>query len=55
MAENLSYLRSKSSAYVWERFRIKAQADENFAREIMQLFSMGKFNDTLFSFILIFS
>ena len=38
MAENLSFLDSKSSAYVWERYRLKAQADENFAREIMQLF-----------------
>jgi uncharacterized protein (DUF1800 family) len=35
MAENLSFLQSKSSAYLWERYRIKAQADENFAREIM--------------------
>eukprot|EP00554_Chaetoceros_debilis_P007442 CAMPEP_0194077066 /NCGR_PEP_ID=MMETSP0149-20130528/3732_1 /TAXON_ID=122233 /ORGANISM="Chaetoceros debilis, Strain MM31A-1" /LENGTH=4275 /DNA_ID=CAMNT_0038757959 /DNA_START=113 /DNA_END=12940 /DNA_ORIENTATION=+ len=41
MAENLSFLDSKSSAYVWEHSRVKAQADENFAREIMQLFSMG--------------
>ncbi len=41
MAESLSYLESKSSAYVWERYRLKAQADENFAREIMQLFSIG--------------
>ena len=41
MAENLSFLRSRSSAYVWERYNIKAYADENFAREIMQLFSIG--------------
>ena len=41
MAENLSFLESKSSAYLWERFTTKAQADENFAREIMQLFTMG--------------
>ena len=41
MAENLSYLGSKSAAYVWERYRLKASADENFAREIMQLFTMG--------------
>ena len=41
MAENLSFLQSKSSAYLWERYRIKAQADENFAREIMQLFTIG--------------
>jgi len=41
MAENLSYLQSRSSGYVWERYRVKTQADENFAREIMQLFTMG--------------
>ncbi len=34
MAENLSFLKSKSSAYLWET-NVKAQADENFAREIM--------------------
>jgi len=41
MAENLSYLQSKSSSYVWQTYRIKAYADENFAREIMQLFTIG--------------
>jgi len=41
MAENLSYLQSRSAGYVWERYRVKTQADENFAREIMQLFTMG--------------
>jgi len=41
MAENLSFLQSKSTAYVWERYRIRAYADENFAREIMQLFTIG--------------
>jgi len=41
MAENLSFLDSKSTAYVWERFNRKEWADENFAREIMQLFSIG--------------
>jgi len=41
MAENLSFLQSRSSAYIWERYKIKTQADENFAREIMQLFTMG--------------
>ncbi len=34
MAENLSFLQSKSSAYLWDS-NVKAQADENFAREIM--------------------
>ncbi len=38
MAENLSFMNSKSSAYVWQRYQVKAEADENFAREIMQLF-----------------
>jgi len=41
MAENLSYLQSKSHAYVRERDSILAFADENFAREIMQLFTIG--------------
>jgi len=40
MAEHLSYLKSKSHSYVYE-FENKriARADENFAREVMQLFS----------------
>jgi uncharacterized protein (DUF1800 family) len=42
MAKNLSFLGSKSSACVLESYRSVAQADENFAREIMQLFSIGK-------------
>jgi uncharacterized protein (DUF1501 family)/uncharacterized protein (DUF1800 family) len=41
MAENLSFLQSKSSAYVWEKDGKVQFADENFAREIMQLFSTG--------------
>ena len=41
MAENLSFLGVKSSAYIWETQRIKVYADENFAREKMQLFTMG--------------
>ena len=41
MAENLSYLQSKSAAYMWENQNIISFADENFAREIMQLFSTG--------------
>ena len=42
MAEHLSYLKSKSHSYVYkvEKKRV-VQADENFAREVMQLFSMG--------------
>ena len=41
MAENLSYLQSKSAAYMWEVQQKISFADENFAREIMQLFSTG--------------
>jgi uncharacterized protein (DUF1800 family) len=37
MAENLSFLQSKSAAYMWEHLDKIAFADENFAREIMQL------------------
>jgi uncharacterized protein (DUF1800 family) len=41
MAEMLSYLNSESTQFIWNnRFRIE-YADENFAREIMQLFSIG--------------
>jgi hypothetical protein len=41
MAENLSFLQSKSAAYMWEEQKKVSFADENFAREIMQLFSTG--------------
>ena len=41
MAENLSFLQSKSAAYRWETQQKVSFADENFAREIMQLFSTG--------------
>jgi len=41
MAENLSFLQSKSAAYMWETQQKVSFADENFAREIMQLFSTG--------------
>eukprot|EP00986_Skeletonema_menzelii_P003357 scaffold1026_cov141-Skeletonema_menzelii.AAC.8 len=41
MAENLSFIQSKSTAYMWEHQQKHAYADENFAREIMQLFSTG--------------
>lgn len=40
MAEHLSYLRSKSHSYVYEdEDKRISRADENYAREIMQLFS----------------
>jgi len=41
MAENLSFLQSKSAAYIWETQDKISFADENFSREIMQLFSTG--------------
>lgn len=41
MAEMLSYLESKSTAYSWENGFNLEYADENFAREVMQLFSIG--------------
>ena len=41
MAEMLTYLFSKSSAFQWDREEKKFFADENYAREIMQLFTMG--------------
>ena len=43
-AEHLSYLASKSHAYVFEDENKRVtSADENYAREIMQLFTMGLF------------
>lgn len=42
MAEHLSYLKSKSHSYVYEfENKRNSRADENFAREVMQLFSIG--------------
>lgn len=41
MAEMLSYYRSKSTSYVLKDTGNKAFPDENFAREIMQLFTIG--------------
>lgn len=41
MAEMLSYLDSKSSAWVLEETGGKSYPDENYAREVMQLFSIG--------------
>ena len=42
MAEMLSFLESKSQQFVLEDEGTFAYPDENYAREIMQLFSMGK-------------
>jgi len=41
MAEMLSFLDSKSATYVLETTGSKSYPDENYAREIMQLFSLG--------------
>jgi len=41
MAEMLSYMDSKSSSFVYETDGSYAFADENYAREVMQLFSVG--------------
>lgn len=43
MADMLSYFESKSTEYTWKRYRTRQFADENFAREVMQLFSIGLF------------
>ena len=48
MAEHLSYLAGKSHSYVYERENKRvSRADENYAREVMQLFTIGltKLND----------
>jgi len=41
MAESLTYLNSKSSAFMLANYQQITAADENFAREIMQLFTIG--------------
>ena len=42
MAEHLSYLRSKSHSYIYKQDNKRiSSADENYAREVMQLFSIG--------------
>jgi len=41
MADNLSYLKSRSTDYIFMTQKFIQYADENFAREIMQLFSIG--------------
>lgn len=37
----LSFVDSKSSAYIFDQTGSKTYPDENFAREIMQLFTVG--------------
>ena len=41
MAEMLTYIESKSHTYIVEQTGVKTFPDENYAREIMQLFSIG--------------
>ena len=41
MAKMLTYYQSKSTDYVWNEERKIKYPDENFAREILQLFSIG--------------
>ncbi len=43
MATMLTYHKSKSQEYIWRTSRRVQFADENFAREVMQLFSIGMF------------
>lgn len=41
MGEMLGYINSRSTSYVYKESGTRAYPDENFAREIMQLFSIG--------------
>lgn len=41
MAEMLSFLGSRSTGYIWDTELKLEYTDENFAREIMQLFTIG--------------
>lgn len=41
MSDMLTYFQSQSTAFVWEKERNLEYADENFAREVMQLFTTG--------------
>jgi hypothetical protein len=43
MAQMLTYYGSKSTAYTWQAFGELQYADENYAREIMQLFTIGMY------------
>lgn len=65
MAENLSFIQSKSTAHMWEYQQKHAFADENFAREIMQVSlynlvstcydSFRRFHSQIFLFDCLFS
>jgi uncharacterized protein (DUF1800 family) len=41
MAEMLTFHQSKSTEYIWDTQNNLQFADENFAREVMQLFTIG--------------
>ena len=41
MAEMLTFYQSKSTEYVWDTQHEIRFPDENFAREVMQLFTVG--------------
>jgi uncharacterized protein (DUF1800 family) len=41
MGDNLSYLDNQSTESIWKTRKRVEYADENYAREIMQLFSIG--------------
>ena len=41
MADMLTYFAGRSTAFVWEHEGNLEYADENYAREIMQLFTTG--------------
>ena len=41
MAEMLTFFQSKSTEYIWDTQNQLKFADENFAREVMQLFTVG--------------
>jgi hypothetical protein len=43
MAQMLTYFGSKSTAFTWLIYRELEYADENYAREIMQLFTIGMY------------
>ncbi len=48
MAQSLSFLGSKSSAYMWERYRIKASAGEQLNESLLLLF-LKVVGDAIFS------
>jgi uncharacterized protein (DUF1800 family) len=41
MAQMLTFYKSKSIEYIWNKLNELQFTDENFAREVMQLFTMG--------------